>query len=752
MNQPVDGLRILLKSHETRSKVGTVCLAKSVLIGLGVWAFGSGFCVESVEAQMINDPAASVLMMTTNSRFQPVKETESKDVQSGKKADKDKKKQKDPEAAQITPEQTPVADANAKAPDVTALPAILESDALEGKTNSDAGSVGASGEPIKARAVMVDINSNNLNYDRDHDVYVATGSVHMVISDQNSELYADKLIYDQNQELAIAEGNVVIVKDGQRTEGTYAKIDLTRRSALINDPVTTISAVRVKAKEAMVNKNEIIMEHGRFIISGIVYQQLAAQGGIGSLGQNTGKGSQQAKLRREFSKKAYENRIMRTTSLTYDQQKQFEELERLKQGKQNFDESPGKVSRFSIKSREIEVVRHEDGYDDVMLKRPSLYMGKYKLFTFPNTDFSYDNPNKNIQYLGPDVGSYRAYGGAYAGPGWDFHVGKGSLRVSPFVSYGSPGFWSSNGKSGKQINPGLGLGGLIHYRDSDTTVDLGYNSHVGSPVMFADRRITDNTHLMASYNDGYVNGLLGQTERPNYIAQLTDYRVLKSFKKFQLTSFESIGYARDNFYPNFRETYFVEADKGKSPQMLGRAQLQLQLQNTAPLLTFGKYASMGMRAQLITSAYSSADFVALGRVGPTLNLNLFDSRLQTNLGYTVSQSIGKSPFVFDSYYGGAQNLSMNNLIRVNKFLSLGNNGSFSLNRDNARNALAVGNTFYMMVGPTDVKATIGYDFINRRSYFGFNYFPGANNSVVNFDKMRIMQPANFTQQASTAKF
>lgn len=748
MTQPVDGLRILLTTQRTCSKAGAACLAKSVLIGLGLLACAADLGMTPVEAQMVNDPAASVLMMSANSRFQPVKETDTE----VNKPEGTKKKQKAADAASSATQQTPVADANTKPSDVTALPAILESDAPAGKADNDAGSVGASGEPIKARAVMVDINSNNLNYDRDHDVYVATGSVHMVISDQNSELYADKLIYDQNQELAIAEGNVVIVKDGQRTEGTYAKIDLTRRSALINDPVTTISAVRVKAKEAMVNKNEIIMEHGRFIISGIVYQQLASQGGIGSLGQNTGKGSQQAKLRREFSKKAYENRIMRTNTLTYDQQKQYEDLENLKQGKQNFDDSPNKVSRFSIKAREIEVVRHEDGYDDVMLKRPSLYMGKYKLFTFPNTDLSYDGPTKNIQYLGPDVGSYRAYGGAYAGPGWDFHVGKGSLRVSPFVSYGSPGFWSSDGKSGKQIDAGFGLGGLVHYRDASTTVDLGYNSRVGSPVMFADRRITDNTHFMAAYNDGYVNGLLGQTERPNYIAQLTDYRVLKDFKKFQLTSFESIGYARDNFYPNFRETYFVEADKGKSPQMLGRAQLQLQLQNTAPLLTLGKYASMGMRAQLITSAYSSADFVALGRVGPTLNLNLFDSRLQTSLGYTVSQSIGKSPFVFDSYYGGAQNVSMNNLVRINKFLSLGNSGSFSLNRDNARNALAVGNTFYMMVGPTDVKATIGYDFINRRSYFGFNYFPGANNSVVNFDKMRIMQPANFTQQASTARF
>lgn len=744
MNQPVSGFS---SNQDYAPHMGfkKVRLAKTLQVGAVVGCVAGMVLSNGVaRAQVVNDPAASMIMMNmAAARFQPVKASE-------------KKAESKPELAKPLPieEEADKQDEKASASkvDVNPLPKTLEPEMDVQSDAADDKNATASGEAIKARAVMVDINSNNLNYDKDHDVYVATGSVHMVISEQNSELFADKLIYDQNQDLAIADGHVVIVKDGQRTEGTYAKIDLTRRSALINDPVTTVSAVRVKARESMVNKNEIIMENGRFIISGVVYQQLASQGGLNNIGQNTGKGSQQAMLRREYAKKAYSNRQMMMNSLTYDQQQTYQQLQNAKLGDESFDESPEKLSRFSIKAKEIDVIRHTDGYDDIVMKRPSLYAGKYKLFTFPTTDFSYDEPNKNIQFLGPDIGSYRAYGGAYAGPGWDMHVGRGSLRVSPFVSYGSPGFWSSNGKSGKQISNGLGVGGLIHYRDPDTTLDLGYNSHVGSPVMFGDRRITDSTHVMASYNDSYVNGLLGQTERPNYIAQLTDYRILKQFSNFQLSSFESIGYARDNFYPNFRQTYFVEAGKDKSPQVLGRAQLQLQLQNTAPLLRFGKYASMGMRAQLITSAYTSADFVALGRIGPTLNLNLFESRLQTSLGYTVSQTIGKSPFVFDSYYGGAQNLSMNNLVRINKFLSVGNSGSFSLNRDNARNALAVGNSFYMMVGPTDVKATIGYDFINRRSYFGFNYYPGANNTVVNFDKMTIMQPTSFNQPGNTAKF
>jgi hypothetical protein len=695
----------------------------------------------SAQAQiMVNDPSQSVLMNNV-SRFSPMQE----------------KEMPASEEVQETIKKPSLADNKAKAiaqpldlPEAMQATMELDDQAAAGKSDAEEGlaSSEGTGSSIHAKAVLVDINSETLNYDKDHDVYVATGAVHMVISEQNSELYCDKLTYDRNQELAIAEGRVIIIKNGQRTEGQYAKIDLTRRSALINDALTDISAVRVKAKQSFVNDNEIILENGKMIISGALYQQFAASGGLHNISQGTGKGSQQAKLRRAYSKKVYENRNAMTNQLSYAQQQLYgvgpNGATNAPPQVANFDDSPDKVSRLSLKAKEIEVVRHEDNYDKITLKHPSLYLGRFKLLNMPDTDFSYDSDSRNVQYLGPDIGSYRSYGGAYAGPGWDFHVGPGSLRLSPVASYGSPGFWSSNGKDGKQIKNGLGFGGIAHYRDPKTTIDLAYNSHVGSPIFYGDRTLFGSVHLMASHNDLYTNGLLGQNERPTYIAQLTDYRVLKNFNKFQVTSFESLGVAKDNFYPNFRENYFVSS-KGGDPQTLGRAQLQLQLSNTAPLLRFGKYASLGMRAQLLTSAYSSGDFLAMGRIGPTLNMMLLNNHLQTSLGYTVTQSIGKSPFVFDSYYGGAQNVSLNNLFRVNKFLSIGNQGSYSLNRDNARKSLAVGNMMYLLVGPQDLKATIGYDFINSRSYFGLNYFPGNKNSVVQYDKMRIIQPDNYAQ-------
>jgi hypothetical protein len=57
-----------------------------------------------------------------------------------------------------------------------------------------------------------------------------------------------------------------------------------------------------------------------------------------------------------------------------------------------------------------------------------------------------------------------------------------------------------------------------------------------------------------------------------------------------------------------------------------------------------------------------------------------------------------------------------------------------------------------MVGPQDFKASIGYDFINARSYFGFNVYPGPKNTIVNFDQAKVTQPAHYKNPAAVSKF
>lgn len=611
-------------------------------------------------------------------------------------------------------------------------------------SDSDTSTSLASGEPLKARAVLVDIDSNTLNYDKERDVYVATGAAHVVISEQNSELTADKVTYDQNTGMLIAEGNVVIVKNGQKTEGSYAKIDLTRQSALIHDAFTNVKAVRIKAARSFVNSKYIELENGKFIISGQGMLQLQKTGGLSNYSNATGKGSNQARLNRAYYKEIR------------DQQAMFSPidpaavaLQNQKQGpvELNFDDDKKSISRFQLRAKEITIHRGEDGYDAVDMKWPSVYMGKYKLASMPANEFAYDEVNKQFTYLGPDIGANAGYGGAYLGPGWDFRLGKGSMRISPMVSLGDPGFQTTDGKKGEDKGFGPGFGGIAHYRDPDTTIDLAYNSRVGTPVLFADRRlIGDSVHFMAAHNDFYQNGFLGQKERPNYIAQITDYRVLKQFNNFLVTSFESLGYARDNFNPNNSSSYFV-APTSLDPTSAGRLQLQAQIQNIKPLVQLGNHLNFGVRGQVAAHGYTSGDLLGIIRGGPTMNINF--NKLRSQVGYFQTASFGQSPFVFDAYIGGSQNLSLNNQLIVNNYLMVGMHQSLNLKKDNARNALAVGNDIYFLVGPQDVKMQIGYDFINKRSHFGIQYYPGGKNTVIGFDKLKLYQPENYSGKSSS---
>jgi hypothetical protein len=596
-------------------------------------------------------------------------------------------------------------------------------------------------EPLTARAVVVDINSNTLNYDEQNDVYVATGAAHVVISEQNSELTADKVTYDQKTGMMIAEGHVVITKNGQKTEGTYAKIDLNRQSALISDAMTTVKAVRIKAERSFVNSQYIELENGKFIISGQAMAHMQRTGGLQNVAGTTGKKANQARLKREYYRQLTQDPTM-MGAMSPEAREAFERSRSLDMETLDFSDDKASTSRFRLHAKEIEIRRGEDGYDEIDLKWPSLYMGRFKIATMPHNEFSYDEESKVMTYLGPDIGANPAYGGAYLGPGWDFRLGRGAVRFSPIVSLGDAGFQTTDGKNGEAKGFGPGFGGMVHFRDPDTTIDLAYNSRVGTPVMFADRRlIGENVHLMAAYNDFYTNGLIGQMERPNYIAQLTDYRVLKQFKNVMVTSFESIGWARDNFNPTNRTEYFVNPTSS-DPTSGGRVQLQAQIQNVRPLIRLGDHVHFGLRGQVALSGYTSGDMLGILRGGPTMNVNF--KRFNSQIGYFQTMTHGESPFVFDAYFGGARNVTMNNFVRVNEFLSVGLSNSFNLQRDNATNSLAVGNTVHVLVGPKDVKMNIGYDFISKRSSFGINYFPGSGNSVIGFDKLRLHQPENYS--------
>ncbi len=706
------------------------CLLAVKPVVFSCFLAGSMFLVMPVSAQMVNDPAETVIF------------TAPRPVLSVLQAEKDKQGQrKEAEKLGKNPEKA------SEKVNIEPLPSGLQPqlDLQQPDEEDEASAIPPVTEPIKARAVMVDINSNTLNYDKDHDVYVATGSVHMVISEQNSELYADKLTYDQNQDLVIAEGSVTIIKDGQKTHGSYAKIDLGRKSALINDYLTSVEKVRIKAKNAFVNAKFVQYENGRIIITPDMLTELAGGKGTKKLikGDKQKPGSNNAAS--EKMRSPSDEDITQLASMSRELELNDEDLTAPKVDA-NTDADGVKKSNFALKMKQIDVYRTESGYNRVVGRSPSLYFKGRKIAGLHSTEFSMDEPSGTMEYLGPDIGYDPDYGGMYFGPGWDFRAGEhGSIRVSPLVSFGGGGRRSRGGARFEDKGVGPGAGAVLHYRDPKTFLDVAYNTRVGQPVLLGERKLLDGkTRLRLSANEDYTNGFLGY-ERPGYGLSVYDHRDLKEFDKFRLSSYSSAGWYKDEFFPTFDEEFFVKAKEDK-PGMAGRAQVQLELRNTKPLLRVGKFMDFGLRANIAASGYTTGDFIGLIRGGPTMNLHVGD-RFGSTLQYFIAATAGDTPFVFDSYYRGRQNLIWNNSVRINNHLTMGMRSDMNLMRDNDKNALFTGNQLYMLVGPKNVKLNLAYDVIRKRSYFGVNFFPSGGSRALDFEKMRIFQPETYSSPA-----
>lgn len=604
--------------------------------------------------------------------------------------------------------------------------------------------------PKKAKAVMVDIVSNTLDYDPDEKLYTATGDVKVIVSEQNTELLGDKVMYDPVRDLMVAEGNVVITNKGQKIYGTYAKIDLTRKSALINDPITVLKEVRVKAKESLVEDGFVRLINGKLVIppqsrflnavarkantpyNDLTDEDLSRLAVADPFESPDPEKPSNAQLNNHPDQPEYKNTLVpQELDMSWDR-----------------PNTEGVSSWFDFEAKEIDVVQGQDGYNDINLKWPKMKFRGMTVGRLPQMDFAHVEQYEDLEYLGPALGMDPDFGGLYAGPGFDFRLGDGFVNVSPIVSFGTGNRRSRRGQDIENVSgPGAGL--ILNYMSHFSKVQAGYNVAVGTPTLLAQRKFNEGrTKLMLGANEDYTNGFFGW-ERPQYIAQVKHVQHITDLanEKLRLTGFASAGVARDEFFPTNDEDFFVLPDNPDStPVTAGRVQLQAQIQNKSPLLRWklsdNSFASVGLLGQASLSGYSTGDFYGLFRGGPTLNFNL-GNRFRSYNRYMHTLNTGDSPFVFDTYFRGRNSLMTRNQFRVNDFLTVGMRHRISLQQDNAQNALFTDNAFFVLFGPEDVKFNLAYDFIRRRSFFGISFLPGKSHRDIHYEKMNIHQPQDY---------
>ena len=139
-----------------------------------------------------------------------------------------------------------------------------------------------------------------------------------------------------------------------------------------------------------------------------------------------------------------------------------------------------------------------------------------------------------------------------------------------------------------------------------------------------------------------------------------------------------------------------------------------------------------------TAIYGTGDTQVIGRVAPCLHLQY--KRWMQDIGYYFTAYEDNSPMpVFDAFRYGKQALFIREYFRINRYLTLSWFGYANITDDSPNGKTFQENSFYISVGPDDVKLSLGYDFIRENLYCIVELMMDAKGSKVEYDKLEIKQ-------------
>lgn len=350
-------------------------------------------------------------------------------------------------------------------------------------------------KPLSARAVVVDLISDKLEYFQDSDSFVATGKAKVLVTEQDAELVADKIIYYQGEQYITAEGNVKITKEGKVITGNFARVDLDKESALITNPQSVISKVRMKAKEANLYPEYIELNEGEAVVS-------------------------------------QENLDLSLTAGEYKPRELGDKIPG--KGEDTPVDPDNKKPHFKISAKEIELDRAKT-VNNLVVKNASVYIGKFKVAKIPRLTLTIGENAQSVEAMMPEVGFDKTIGGVYIGPSLTLDLPKNSmLRISPVFS-----------AAGR--DHAVGGGGIVRFRSGINKTDFAYTSTGNRIVLDGEQKLyKDTTKIKYSINQYPDDGFLGTGfYRPLYLFELVDERKIGKVLNHNIFSRGSAAIARD---------------------------------------------------------------------------------------------------------------------------------------------------------------------------------------------------------------
>lgn len=543
--------------------------------------------------------------------------------------------------------------------------------------------------PVEKDQAILDCDF--MEYFADRTELQADGHVVMFFPENNSTVKADKVIYNQTSNLIKAFGKVVLINDGKEMLGDYMQIDMNEENAIMDNPQTEFFQIRARAKKGYMYGDKLIQEQGSLYVTKHTMINMKAN----MFGPDLDRMFVEPKNKSYFMKDSH-------------------------------------GEKFKIKTNDL-VINSKKEHDTLTLKHAEVYFNDKKIGVIPSITM---HTNKNRDYVEanfPEIGTMTNMG-MYAGPGFVFDTPRGStLKVVPVLNYQSNGDNSSDNA--------LGWGAIVKLKTATNKVDMGYGTANKTFIMSGIQKLDDKLYFQYGMNR-YIDDWFMGFRMPKVLGELVYHddfynaNFLGKDKDFNYSHRITAAYAQDGpgdgaltdgggFIGTTRFKYMAEA---------AQTLFKLSAEDESPV-----NARLELVGQGSAALYGTGDTQTIVRIGPRLH-SQYKYWMQ-DVGYFLSGYNDKSPLAgYDAYRYGRSNAYMRESFRLCKYLTLSWLGSMNLSGDSYNGKLIQENTFFLGIGPDDVKLNIGYDTVRQQSFVEMAMHLDAKGSTVEYKKMVIKNP------------
>lgn len=542
-----------------------------------------------------------------------------------------------------------------------------------------------------AEQTQITVDCKHMDYLTETGLMTATGDVLVTFPHQQTTLTADNLTFDKNSNKMHGWGNVVITKGGQKTYGESIDIDLNEESIFISKPITQNPEIKIVAQEGYVQRNIITQTKGSIDVEHSSPLTLRSSGGPDA------------------------RQYMRTMIIPEEEQRHI---------------TDGKSKIFKVQAEEI-IINSKENLDTLQLKKAKITSGGKTVLKIPRVKIYSNKGHDFVEGNYPEIGS-RRYLGMYIGPGFVVELPRGALlKLIPALTYKNK----------------IGIGGVARLWTPTNETQVSYGTSKSKIVVRGEQKLDDNLKLAYASFDYTDDWFLGR-RMPKYGADLIykkAYRTESLLGAKRPTTYEhriSAGYFQDMY----EDKYYDQLSGGN----IGTTRFRYMARLSQPLYSYQNkekqfYTNFGLNFEGSAGIYGTGHTQTIGRVGPYWHIQY--KRWMQDIGYLLSGYSDNTPIpVFDAYRYGHSNVYLREYLRVCPYLTLAWQGSVTLTDDTYNDKLFQECSFYASVGPQDLKLNFGYDFVRQNAFINFVLALDPKGTTVDYEKMVIKNPENFTSQ------